>query len=145
MEVVYELNLQNWNGERFRTLFSHEKWRIVARATSRLHVRSIEPLDLEISVIRARETSRFALEENEEEAKKRKKNSIFDLHEIFLSEGGIYRLEYLAPRFFASSFQFIASGNDSPSDPSSTVFLFFFPISFPKESSRDRGFVVHAA
>lgn len=96
MEVVYELNLQNWNGERFRTLFSHEKWRIVARATSRLHVRSIEPLDLEISVIRARETSRFPLEE---EVKKRKKNSIFDLHEIFLSERGIYRLEYLAPRF----------------------------------------------
>lgn len=31
--------------------------------------------------------------------KKRKKNSIFDLHEIFLSERGIYRLEYLAPRF----------------------------------------------
>lgn len=90
MEVVYELNLQNWNGERFRTLFSHEKWRIVARATSRLHVRSIEPLDLEISVIRARETSRFPLEE---EVKKRKKNSIFDLHEIFLSERGIYRLE----------------------------------------------------
>lgn len=89
MEVVYELNLQNWNGERFRTLFSHEKWRIVARATSRLHVRSIEPLDLEISVIRARETSRFPLEENEEEVKKRKKNSIFDLHEIFLSEGFI--------------------------------------------------------
>lgn len=140
MEVVYELNLQNWNGERFRTLFSHEKWRIVARATSRLHVRSIEPLDLEISVIRARETSRFPLEE---EVKKRKKNSIFDLHEIFLSERGIYRLEYLAPRFFASPFQFIASGNDSPSDPSSTVFLFFFPTS--KESSRDRGFVVHAA
>lgn len=145
MEVVYELNLQNWNGERFRTLFSHEKWRIVARATSRLHVRSIEPLDLEISVIRARETSRFPLEENEEEVKRRKKNSIFDLHEIFLSERGIYRLEYLAPRFFASPFQFIASGNDSPSDPSSTVFLFFFPISLPKESSRDRGFVVHAA
>lgn len=147
MEVVYELNLQNWNGERFRTLFSHEKWRIVARATSRLHVRSIEPLDLEISVIRARETSRFPLEENEEwkrgSEKEEEKFNFRSPRNLF--KRGIYRLEYLAPRFFASPFQFIASGNDSPSDPSSTVFLFFFPISLPKESSRDRGFVVHAA
>lgn len=51
----------------------------------------------------------------------------------------------LGSTFFASPFQFIASGNDSPSDPSSTVFLFFYSISLPKESSRDRGFVVHAA